>query len=225
MSLNREDQRPERTLFVSSQFPSVFNFSHNNPRPSSSSFHLYNIIVATRSLVLLLSFNMWSKLLALTAATLFAFYSTALGQTNFTTNWNPTGEGCVDSTGYVSCYNDRRNTGISCQTACASNNKKGTTEYNTCMDACEALWLAGNVGCWLQSCWNQVCFMPNPPSSANPMDNKVYSCAYQLTAMSYFDGAGLEQNSDIPFYPPPNDASAGACCELWAHPRNKYSTS
>jgi len=56
------------------------------------------------------------------------------------------------------------------------------------------LWLAGNVGCWLQSCWNQV-----------------YSCAYQLTAMSYYDGAGLEQNSDIPFYPPPKDASAGAC--------------
>lgn len=45
------------------------------------------------------------------------------------------------------------------------------------------------------------------------MDNKVYSCAYQLTAMSYFDGAGLEQNSDVPFYPAPNDASAGACCE------------
>jgi hypothetical protein len=106
---------------------------------------------------------MWSKLLTLTAAIFFAFYSTALGQTNFTTNWNPTGEGCVDSTGFISCYNDHSNTGVSCQQACANNNKKGTAEYNTCMNACEALWLAGNVGCWLQSCWNQVCFLPHPP--------------------------------------------------------------
>jgi hypothetical protein len=115
---------------------------------------------------------MWSKLLTLTAVTFFAFYSTALGQTNFTTNWNPTGEGCVDPTGFVSCYNDHSNTGVSCQTACANNNKKGTPEYNTCMDACEALWLAGNVGCWLQSCWNQVCFMPNSPSSANQWETR-----------------------------------------------------
>jgi len=32
--------------------------------------------------------------------------------------------------------------------------------------------------------------------------------------MSFFDGNGLVQNSDIPFYPPPNDASAGACCQF-----------
>jgi len=59
---------------------------------------------------------------------------------------------------------------------------------------CEKLLFADNIGCWLQSCWNQV-----------------YSCGYQLAAMSYFDGNGLVQNSDVPFYPPPDDASAGAC--------------
>jgi hypothetical protein len=133
----------------------------HNPLPGFSSFEIY--FSPSRSLVLVLSFNMWSKLLALTAATFFAFYSTALGQTNFTTNWNPTGEGCVDTTGFISCYNDHTNTGVSCQETCANNNKKGTAEYNTCMNACEALWLAGNVGCWLQSCWNQVCFLPHSP--------------------------------------------------------------
>lgn len=44
---------------------------------------------------------------------------------------------------------------------------------------------------------------------------KVYSCGYQLTAMYYFHGTGLPQNSDVPFYPPPNNASAGACCQLY----------
>jgi len=66
------------------------------------------------------------------------------------------------------------------------------------VDACDELWLADNIGCWIQSCWNQV-----------------YSCAYQLTALSYFDGSGLAQTNDVPFYPPPSDASAGACsCNL-----------
>ena len=40
----------------------------------------------------------------------------------------------------------------------------------------------------------------------------MYSCEYQLTAISYFDGTGLIQNYNIPFYPPLDNVSAGACC-------------
>jgi len=139
---------------------------------------------------------MGSKFLTIVIVSLITFYSTALGQTtNFTTNWNPTGEGCVDTTGFLSCYDNQGTKADSCMTACANNNKKGSSEYNTCVNLCTQAWIADNLGCWIQSCWNQV-----------------YSCAYQLTAMSYFDGNGLVQNSDaIPFYPPPSDASAGAC--------------
>ncbi|KAE9375265.1 hypothetical protein N431DRAFT_369506 [Stipitochalara longipes BDJ] len=151
---------------------------------------------------------MSSKFWVGTALTLATLYSTARCQTdsyqsnsfegNFTTNWNPSGEGCVDPTGFVSCYATQSSSALSCTNTCASNNKKGSSEYNICVNECKELWLATNVGCWIQSCWNQV-----------------YSCAYQLTAVSYFDGAGLPQDSSVPFYPPPNDASAGACsCNL-----------
>jgi hypothetical protein len=103
---------------------------------------------------------MGSKFLAIAAIALIALCSTALGQTNFTTNWNPTGEGCVDTTGFLSCYDDQGAKGTSCTNACATSNKKGSSAYNTCVNGCEQLWLADNVGCWIQSCWNQVCSCP-----------------------------------------------------------------
>ncbi|KAH8748570.1 hypothetical protein F5882DRAFT_470916 [Hyaloscypha sp. PMI_1271] len=146
---------------------------------------------------------MASQFFTIIAGALFALFSMALGQTNLlqtnvTTNWNPTGEGCVDTVGFLSCYADQGITANSCADACSVSNKKGSAPYNTCVTACDQLWYAGNIGCWLQSCWNQV-----------------YSCGYQLTAMYYFHGTGLPQNSDVPFYPPPNNASAGACsCNL-----------
>src|SRR5580658_5868507 len=104
---------------------------------------------------------MASKFLTLIAGTLFALFSTVLGQTNllqtnFTTNWNPTGEGCVDATGFLSCYAAQGAKADSCASACSAGNTKGSAGYNTCMIACNELWYAGNIGCWLQSCWNQV---------------------------------------------------------------------
>ncbi|PMD44879.1 hypothetical protein L207DRAFT_629426 [Hyaloscypha variabilis F] len=151
---------------------------------------------------------MSSKFWVGTALTLAILSSTARAQTdsyqsnsfegNFTTNWNPSGEGCVDPAGFVSCYATQSSSSLSCMTACANSNKKGTSQYNICVNECKELWLANNVGCWIQSCWNQV-----------------YSCGYQLTALSYFDGAGLPQDNSVPFYPPPGDATAGACsCNL-----------
>jgi hypothetical protein len=151
--------------------------------------------------------TMSSKFWVGTALTLAILSSTARAQTdsyqsnsfegNFTTNWNPSGEGCVDPAGFVSCYATQSSSSLSCMTACANSNKKGTSQYNICVNECKELWLANNVGCWIQSCWNQV-----------------YSCGYQLTALSYFDGAGLPQDNSVPFYPTPGDATAGACCEF-----------
>ncbi|PMD31554.1 hypothetical protein L207DRAFT_591505 [Hyaloscypha variabilis F] len=128
--------------------------------------------------------------------------STVLGAaTNLTTNWNPNGDGCVDTKGFLSCYDTQASTGVNCLDNCANDNQEGSTAYKTCVSGCTGHWLASNVGCWLETCWNQV-----------------YSCEYQLTTMSYFDGAtpgGLVQNADIPFFPPPDGASAGACsCNL-----------
>ena len=150
---------------------------------------------------------MGSKFWVGTTLSLVALYSTARAQTglyssnsyegNFTTNWNPSGEGCVDPTGFVSCYASQSSAASACTNTCASSNTKGSSQYNICTNQCRELWLADNVGCWIQSCWNQV-----------------YSCAYQLTAVSYFDGAGLPQDSSVPFYPPPAGATAGACCEF-----------
>jgi hypothetical protein len=75
-----------------------------------------------------------------------------------TQNWNPNGDGCVDSSGFLSCYNNLATKGASCLDGCDNNNVKGSQAYKNCVSACTGVWLAGNLGCWLQSCWNQVCF-------------------------------------------------------------------
>jgi hypothetical protein len=121
--------------------------------------------------------TMSSKFWVGTALTLAALHSTARGQTdsyqansfqgNFTTNWNPYGEGCVDPTGFLSCYATQSSKASSCTSACASSNTKGSSTYNICVNECKELWLADNIGCWIQSCWNQVCFMPYRNSATN----------------------------------------------------------
>lgn len=73
-----------------------------------------------------------------------------------TRNWNPTGEGCVDSKGYLSCYDTQSNNAVDCIAFCDSNSVKGTGAYQDCLLGCNGAWLAGNLGCWVQSCWNQV---------------------------------------------------------------------
>lgn len=88
---------------------------------------------------------------------LLASSSVVLGaSTNFTTNWNPNGDGCVDTKGFLSCYDTQASQGTTCVDNCANTNKEGTTAYQDCVNGCTGLWLASNVGCWLQSCWNQV---------------------------------------------------------------------
>jgi hypothetical protein len=146
------------------------------------------------------------------AIALVLLSTTALGQA-LTGNWNPTGEGCVDTTGFLSCYNDQSSTATSCLDSCDNHNQKETRAYTNCVLSCNQAWLAANVGCWIQGCWNQACSCHIWSSATNKY--KVYSCEYQLTATSYFGGTELILGSQVPFYPPPDDASAGACC--WFH--------
>ncbi|KAH6714288.1 hypothetical protein DL95DRAFT_368996 [Leptodontidium sp. 2 PMI_412] len=113
-------------------------------------------------------------------------------------NWNPTGQGCVDTDGFLSCYQSRVDDAVGCVKACNSTTKAGTELNQNCILGCNGAWLAGNIGCWIQGCWNQV-----------------YSCEYQMAAISYFSDLDLVQNANVPFYPPPDNAAAGACsCNL-----------
>jgi hypothetical protein len=69
-------------------------------------------------------------------------------------NLNPTGEGCVDPKGFLDCYADQQTKATECATN-APKTCSGDT-LTECLAACGNSQLAGNVGCWVQSCWNQV---------------------------------------------------------------------
>jgi hypothetical protein len=66
---------------------------------------------------------------------LLASSSVVLGaSTNFTTNWNPNGYGCVDTKGFLSCYDTQASQGTTCVDNCANTNKEGTTAYQNCVN-------------------------------------------------------------------------------------------
>lgn len=69
-------------------------------------------------------------------------------------NLNPTGEGCVDPKGFLDCYADQ----VTKATECASDAQKTCSgdSLTECLAGCGNAQLAGNVGCWVQGCWNQV---------------------------------------------------------------------
>ena len=73
-------------------------------------------------------------------------------------NLNPKGDGCVDPSGYLQCYEDNVNQ----LTTCMNDAKKTCDdyEYSTCVLACGNAQLAANIGCWLTSCWNEVQIKP-----------------------------------------------------------------
>ncbi|KAJ5888223.1 hypothetical protein N7495_008264 [Penicillium taxi] len=72
-------------------------------------------------------------------------------------NLNPKGQGCVDPSGYLQCYEDNVNSLTTCLTK-AKEDCDGDS-YSTCVLACGNVQLAANIGCWLTSCWNQVRFI------------------------------------------------------------------
>ena len=113
------------------------------------------------------------------------------------TNLNPGGAGCVDPSGYTSCYATSATNFGNCGQVCTQEFAPSTKPFEDCAAACLATNWATNIGCWLQSCWN-----------------RVYSCRYQGTALQYIAGTDLEQTTlthPIPYYPAP-DGVPGACC-------------
>jgi hypothetical protein len=110
-------------------------------------FELPRLVLLSSYIMNFFASGSWTIALGLCLA------STVLGDTR---DWNPTGDGCVDSTGFLSCYETQSNNAVSCVQFCESNNVKGTQVYQDCILGCNGAWLASNLGCWIQSCWNQV---------------------------------------------------------------------
>jgi hypothetical protein len=71
-------------------------------------------------------------------------------------NFNPSGEGCVDQSGFLSCYKSQAVAAVDCENFCVTSTKKGSEEAESCSRGCGGHWLAANIGCWIQSCWNEV---------------------------------------------------------------------
>ena len=70
------------------------------------------------------------------------------------TNLNPTGAGCVDPEGYLACYAAQSKQAASCTDTI--NKTCDAQQIGNCLSACAGAQLGGNIGCWIQSCWNQV---------------------------------------------------------------------
>lgn len=73
-------------------------------------------------------------------------------------NLNPKGNGCVNPSGYLQCYQKN----IDQLSVCMTNAKKTCDgdSLQECELACGNVQLAANIGCWLTDCWNQVCQDP-----------------------------------------------------------------
>ncbi|KAG9245429.1 hypothetical protein BJ878DRAFT_548083 [Calycina marina] len=112
-----------------------------------------------------------------------------------TENYNPTGEGCVDARGFLSCYAEAVTLTAGCVAGCKETSTIATDTHDLCLAGCNGAQLAGNLACWVQSCWNQL-----------------HSCEHQLAVISYFDGNSLVQSDSLfPWFPPPSNAVDGAC--------------
>jgi len=90
-----------------------------------------------------------------------ALYARAAAD-SFDPNTSPTGEGCVDPKGFTDCFATSANNLVSCGEFCKTQN---TLNYNDCILGCGKTQLSRNLGCWIQSCWNQV-------SSAISLDSR-----------------------------------------------------
>jgi len=78
-----------------------------------------------------------------------------------TTNYNSTGQGCVDPKRFLACYQTQINKASSYSGLCNSTDATGTAALKQCELGCDGLWHAGNIACWIQSCWNQVSGHPS----------------------------------------------------------------
>jgi hypothetical protein len=130
-------------------------------------------------------------------------------------NLNPTGKGCVDPSGYLSCYAAQAVSFDNCMTLATSSCRISASALAECQLGCYGAYLAGHIGCWLQSCWNQV-GVPCKSTWTCELTQwqQVYSCEYQGTAIQYLSGTDrIQETVSIPFYPAPEGAP-GRCCKF-----------
>jgi hypothetical protein len=72
-----------------------------------------------------------------------------------TRNLNPTGEGCVDSEEFLSCYQKKGDIAATCASECNMTvptnvpaiQMMPNTADQTCLEGCDGAWLAGSLGC------------------------------------------------------------------------------
>ncbi|KAE9377558.1 hypothetical protein N431DRAFT_527494 [Stipitochalara longipes BDJ] len=74
---------------------------------------------------------------------------------------NPGGVSCVDPSGYTSYYATSASKFTGCGEAYINQYSQGNTNFEDCINGCSAMNWATNIGCWLQTCWNQTT-MKNP---------------------------------------------------------------
>ena len=74
-----------------------------------------------------------------------------------TLNLDPTGQGCVDPKGFLDCYQAQEDQAVTCVATAKKTCTSSDQELGECVVGCAGAQLAGNIGCWLQSCWNQAC--------------------------------------------------------------------
>lgn len=113
---------------------------------------------------------------------------------------NPTGEGCIDPTGFLQCYSNIENIDLFTVEDLCAQYTTPSDEWSDCVLAAYYVGLAGNIGRWIQSCWNML-----------------NSCQYQGTCIQYIDnveGGLLQDTVYIPFYPTPENALASCSCNI-----------
>jgi hypothetical protein len=71
-------------------------------------------------------------------------------------NLNPNGQGCVDPSGYLQCYQQNADQLTTCLDEAEKTCTGSTEALQNCELACGDVQLAANIGCWLTSCWNEV---------------------------------------------------------------------
>jgi hypothetical protein len=138
-----------------------------------------------------------AKMIYLRLISLFTiFTSLALAQTSTRSGISAletgnVGDGCVDPREFASCFKQTEDAFVDCGVRCNI-----TRPSPDCILQCGKTRDAGNFGCAIENCWNQV-----------------YSCEYQLMALNFILSNDLIHDQPIvPFYPPPPGAE-GACCE------------
>lgn len=109
---------------------------------------------------------------------------------------------CADPSGMESCYADAE----SAWGDCINDNCRG--QSIDCNNVCSCIRTQAEIDCAAAHCWD-----------------KVYGCEYQQTAGDIGTWCLNPDFSDIPFYPPPDNASGACSCNLGKLVTSIYQTS